>query len=123
MCLQIPTLGRAQAQTEAGVQKRGKLAIVQTRIETEYPQRARTTQFGRVARHKLREEIRENWLQLRSCGGEAPPGGKEHAVTIPSSRPVKERVASAKRQLPSIRRIRVHNFVKSVLSDLRSINR
>lgn len=87
-----------------------------------HAQRPRTTQFGRIAGHKLREQIGEDGLQFRSCGRDTPPGGEEHAVTIPSRRPVKEGVASAERHLLGIRWIGVHDFVEGLLSDLRFID-
>jgi len=86
------------------------------------PQRLieRTSQPGRIAWHKLCEEIREDRLTLCSCqcSREAPPGSEEHAVAIPSRRPVKQGVATAERQLLGVRWIEPHDFVEGTLGDL-----
>ena len=81
-------------------------------------QHLRTSQPGRIAWHELCEQIGEDWLEL--CGGsrEPPPWGEEHAVPIPSHRPVEQGVAGAERQLLGVRGIEPHDFVEGVLGDL-----
>ena len=64
----------------------------------------RTSQPRRIAWYKLCEEICEDCLRRRSSSREAPPGGEEHAVPVPSPRPVKQQVTGAERQLLGVRR-------------------